>query len=97
MRDACRFLFRLVGFVLIIFAIALMVGCAIEICSTPASASEEVVQPITFIEVGEVDFGKIVYCKQTKVMYIYSFSSYNCGSYTLLVNADGSPMIWEGY
>lgn len=39
---------------------------------------------------------KVVYCKDTKVMYAVSDSSYNHGTFTLLVDADGKPMIYEG-
>lgn len=39
---------------------------------------------------------KIVYHKDTKVMYAVSWGSYNIGTFTLLVNADGSPMLYEG-
>lgn len=38
----------------------------------------------------------IVYHKETKVMYAVSRGTYNQGTFTLLVNADGTPMIWEG-
>ena len=38
----------------------------------------------------------IAYNKDTKVMYSISNSAYNCGSFCLLVNPDGTPMIWEG-
>lgn len=37
----------------------------------------------------------IVYHKETKVMYVVSNRPYNYGSFTLLVNADGSPMLYE--
>lgn len=37
----------------------------------------------------------VVYNKDTKVMYAVSKSSYNRGNFTLLVNPDGTPMIWE--
>ena len=37
----------------------------------------------------------IVYHKKTKVMYAVSQGKYNGGNFTLLVNADGTPMIWE--
>lgn len=37
----------------------------------------------------------IVYHKDTKVMYVVSHSSYNIGTFTLLVNPDGSPMLYE--
>lgn len=37
----------------------------------------------------------IVYHKDTKVMYAVSHGGYNQGTFTLLVNPDGSPMLWE--
>ena len=36
----------------------------------------------------------IVYDKYTKVMYAVSNTGYNCGNFTLLVNADGSPLLY---
>ena len=38
----------------------------------------------------------IIYHKDTKVMYSLSKGGYNSGTLTLLVNPDGSPMLWEG-
>ena len=37
----------------------------------------------------------IVYHKETKVMYAVSCGAYNNGTFTLLVDADGKPMLWE--
>ena len=37
----------------------------------------------------------IVYHKQTKVMYVVSDEYYNRGNFTLLVNSDGTPMIYK--
>ncbi len=37
----------------------------------------------------------VVYNKQTKVMYVVSNGVYNEGTFTLLVNADGTPMVYE--
>ena len=48
-----------------------------------------------FVEVESTSYWKVVYHKETKVMYAVSFGGYNCGNFTLLVNADGSPMLWE--
>lgn len=39
---------------------------------------------------------EVVYDKDTKVMYVVSSASYNCGNVTLLVNSDGTPKIWKG-
>lgn len=38
----------------------------------------------------------IVYHKETKVMYAVSQGHYNSGTFTVLLNPDGTPMIWEG-
>ena len=37
----------------------------------------------------------VVYNKYTKVMYAVSNGAYNVGNVTLLVNADGTPMLYE--
>ncbi len=37
----------------------------------------------------------VVYHKETKVMYTISHGGYNAGNFTLLVNADGSPMTYK--
>lgn len=39
---------------------------------------------------------RIVYHKETKVMYAISQGHYNYGNFTVLLNPDGTPMIWEG-
>lgn len=48
-----------------------------------------------FIEVKESYLYEVVYHRTTKVMYVVSSGLYNRGTFTLLVNADGTPMLWE--
>lgn len=48
-----------------------------------------------FVMVEQTNTWRVVYHKETKVMYAVSLGSYNCGTFTLLVNADGSPMLWK--
>ena len=69
----------------------LLTGCggALEIDDKASSASSFVVVETGFSYV-------IAYHKDTKVMYSISNAGYNSGSFCLLVNADGTPMIWEG-
>lgn len=51
--------------------------------------------PSMFVQVENgVDY-KIVYHKDTKVMYAISYSSYNRGNFTVMLNADGTPMLYE--
>lgn len=38
----------------------------------------------------------VVYDRETKVMYAVSYGTYNGGTFTLLVNADGKPKLWGG-
>nr|DAZ14933.1 MAG TPA: Lysis protein [Caudoviricetes sp.] len=38
----------------------------------------------------------IVYHRETKVMYAVSIGYNNAGTFTVMLNADGSPLLWEG-
>ena len=49
-----------------------------------------------FVKVETTICWEIVYHKDTKVMYAVSIGSHNSGTFTLLVDADGKPMIYEG-
>lgn len=48
------------------------------------------------VEGSGMDSYRVVYHRDTKVMYAVSCGTYNTGNFTVLVNPDGSPMIWEG-
>lgn len=48
-----------------------------------------------FIRVEQGASWNVYYHRDTKVMYVVSSSSYNHGNFTVLVNPDGSPMLWE--
>lgn len=49
-----------------------------------------------FITVEQARNWNIVYNNKTKVMYVVSNSVYNRGDFTLLVDADGKPMLYKG-
>ena len=49
-----------------------------------------------FVKVEQTDAWCVVYNKYTRVMYAVSAGTYNRGSFVLLVNDDGTPMLWEG-
>ena len=73
---------------LVVFLLTTCTGC------TNSEATYE--QKISmFVTVETTYKWEVVYHKDTKVMYVVSDSSYNRGNFTLLVNADGSPMLWE--
>ena len=90
-KTTKRILAGLAAFLIIMSIVLVFVGCA----STTASA-KEMDNGSMFVCVECGPYYNIVYHKDTKVMYAISDGQYNRGTYTLLVNADGTPMIWEG-
>ena len=89
-----RIVAGLAAFLIIVSIVLMFAGCA----STRAEAKEvdDTDDGNTFILVNADYYCWVVYHKDTKVMYAVSRSPNNIGTYTLLVNADGTPMIWEG-
>lgn len=60
-----------------------------------SSDSKEKSASSMFVAIEYNDFnGVVCYEKNTKVMYWVSRSSYNYGNLTMLVNPDGSPMVY---
>ena len=80
---------------LFIFVLALMLfltGCnkkVVEFIQEPENTS-------MFCEVERGSNWKVVYHRDTKVMYVVSIMPSNQGIFTLLVDADGKPLLYEG-
>ncbi|MBP5604551.1 MAG: hypothetical protein J6X60_03270 [Ruminiclostridium sp.] len=58
-------------------------------------SSNDTVVTSMFVMVEQAPYWFVVYNKDTKVMYAVSRESGNRGNFTLLVNPDGTPMIWK--
>lgn len=78
---------KIIALMIVVLAMALT-GCS--------EVEEKSAEKSNFVKVEDNYNWYIVYHKETKVMYAVSRGSYNCGTFTLLVNADGTPMLWEG-
>lgn len=77
---------------LIIFSIiVLSAGCS----SKKSTVQEERVNVSMFMTVENIEPWWIVADRKTGVMYAVSRGSYNRGTFTLLVDADGKPLIYE--
>lgn len=76
-----------------IACIILLCGCSVAKTEKTNETQESVSM---FVEVEQAMYWKIVYHKDTKVMYAVSKGSYNYGTFTLLVNEDGTPMLYKG-
>jgi hypothetical protein len=79
--------------------IAAVLLIAMAACETqPAAASFENSTSLQaqFVMVYDSYGYSIVYNAANRVMYAVSSGPSNAGTFTLLVNDDGSPMIWKG-
>lgn len=79
--------------ILILCACLLLTGCGEATESSKENKEAKYTDMFVTIE-AKWDY-KIVYHRDTKVMYAVSDSTYNKGGFTVLVNADGSPMLYE--
>lgn len=81
------------GFIVAI-ALTFLVACEAQ----PAAAIYKTTDSLQaqFVTVGYGDCYRVVYNSATRVMYTVSANHYNSGVFTLLVDEDGSPMIWKG-
>lgn len=80
-------------FLICIACMILLCGCSVV---ETEKANENQKSTSTFVEVEQAMCWKIVYHKETKVMYVVSNINNNRGTFTLLVNADGTPMLYKG-
>lgn len=64
-------------------------------CKRVESVNENKEDTSMFVEIEQAGVWEVVYHKETKVMYVVSCDAYNNGTFTLLVDADGKPMLWE--
>ena len=79
---------------IVILTLFALCACLFAGCSSYPTSGESISKESSFIIVENGASYYIVYHKDTKVMYTMSTGGYNCGSFCLLVNSDGSPMVW---
>lgn len=83
-----KFKKRLLSVALVVVMVVCLVGCSRVRNESNGDAS-------MFMCVEETTCWKVVYHKETKVMYAVSDWSHGSGKFALLVDADGKPMLWE--
>lgn len=65
-------------------------------CTATVEKTESQQETSMFVQVERTECWQVVYHNETKVMYTVSRGMYNSGNFTLLVNPDGTPMIYKG-
>ena len=88
---------KILCLVLIIMMLLTCIGCT-EMETVQETQQEETSNKSMFVlvESGSGDVGyRIVYHKTTKVMYAISAGYSNTGIFTVMLDADGKPLLWE--
>lgn len=80
----------------VVFAALVVAGVLSGCSSNPTESKVVEEEPSMFVVVESSGIWRVVYHRETKVMYAVSDGYYNKGAFTLLVNPDGTPMLYEG-
>lgn len=83
-----------------IFFIFIAVALCLSLCACggpPVQVESNVSAASMFVEVENNLTWRVVYHRETKVMYVISQGTENHGNFTVLLNADGTPQTWKGY
>ena len=84
---------RIALFLSLVFILSMIAGCA----KTDSVKSTTGSDRFYYIDGGTFEFGHdtILVDRTTKVMYLFH-KKYNAGGLTLLVDAEGKPLIYDG-
>ena len=75
----------------LLICVLFLAGCGKKVSRYKSDSSED---RSMFVLIESTDCWAVVYHKDTKVMYAVSNGLYNHGTFTLLVDAQGKPMLW---
>ena len=75
----------------LLIVMVMLTGCGATVEKKKTSSSKSM-----FVLVEDAGSWNVVYHKDTKVMYAVSMGGYNRGTFTVLVDAEGKPMLWKG-
>ena len=64
-------------------------------CATTEIRSDGINTTSMFVIIEQTGAWDVVYHKETKMMYVISEGYYNQGTFTLLVDAEGNPLLYE--
>ena len=81
---------------ILLFVTALILICTVLSACSIQEEEEVPTNPPMFEVIEDGYYYDVVYNKATKVMYAVSDDTHSHGVFTLLVNADGTPMTYKG-
>lgn len=82
--------------ILLLVAMLILTGCG-QTKYVYVKDTKAVTDVSRFVEIEWVKYKwKILVDKETRVMYAVSDGGYNRGNFTVLINADGTPLLYNG-
>lgn len=88
---------KILCLVLIVMMFLTCVGCGSQMETVQDTKESTNASMFVLVESATSDIGyRIVYHKETKVMYAVSAGYSNTGIFTVMLDADGKPLLWEG-
>ena len=80
--------------------LSLLLVCAMVLtmvtgCAKPVEGVSDANSVSMFVEIERAGNWIVVYHRETKVMYAVSNDRYNYGSFTLLVDENGNPLLYK--
>ena len=85
---------KVIALLIIVTTLLILCSCDME-APVQVEKESEVKGGSMFVVVEKADYWWVVYHKETRVMYSVSMAMENCGTFTVLVDAEGKPMVWE--
>ena len=82
--------------ILLIIVVLLTAGCSYSTVMKEEDISDGGDKFSMFVEVESGPNWNVYYDRETLCMYVMSTGSSNFGTFTLLVNSDGTPKLWDG-
>ena len=79
-------------FFILLFAAMLFTSCSLSTVEKEPHPNKVSM----FVTIEKTETWKVVYHNETKVMYAVSAGLHNGGTFTLLVDRDGKPLLYKG-
>lgn len=89
-------LVAIIAFVLAVFVSLMIIAFLMDVAVSEINSEVEAVDEDRFVTLSYDTNYYIVYDKETMVQYAVSNGSYNRGTFVMLVDKDGKPLIYEG-
>ena len=77
--------------IIALFICFLLIGCS-KVESVKDQHEEDVSM---FVKIEDAYTWDVYYHRDTKVMYVCSKGVSNCGTMTVMLDADGKPLLWD--